>query len=245
MGPGASEARSKVVSVVLMMGAFLTSLIVMGCGGGAKETAQQSSASQAAPPASPQGAPAQDSTGASQGASIPLVDSRGNVVPGMPPAASPAEAGGGLTWTVPPSWIEEPPASSMRQAQYALPAAPGDPEPGQCAVFYFGAGQGGDIQGNVDRWAAQFADAAGKHPAPIVTEGTVAGRKVMKVTTVGTYTPSPMMGGDMTPKPQQMLLGAIVEGPDSNWFFKCTGPKKTVELHRSEFDALIASVRTR
>jgi len=161
------------------------------------------------------------------------------------PSAAPAEAGGSLTWTVPASWIEEPPASSMRKAQYSLPAAPGDPEPGQCAVFYFGVGQGGDIQGNVDRWAAQFADAAGGHPAPKVTEGSVAGRKVMKVTTEGTYTPSPMMGGDMTPKPGQMLLGAIVEGADSNWFFKCTGPKKTVQMHRKEFDALIDSVRTR
>jgi hypothetical protein len=220
---------------LLMMGVFLTSLLMMGCGGGAKENAQQSSA----PPASPQA-----SAGVSQGSSIPLVDSRGNVVPGMPSAA-PAGAGDGLTWTVPASWVEEPPASSMRKAQYSLPAAPGDPEPAQCAVFYFGAGQGGDIQGNVDRWAAQFADAAGGHPAPTVTEGTVGGRKVMRVTTEGTYTPSPMMGGDMTPKSGQMLLGAIVEGSDSNWFFKCTGAKKTMELHRKEFDALIESVRSR
>ena len=235
---GVTGARRKASAAVLMVAAFL----VLGCGGGAKENPQENSASSAAAPAPPSGAPAQAPTGAPSGSAIPLVDSRGNLVPGMPSAA-PAEAGGSLTWTVPASWIEEPPASSMRKAQYSLPAALGDPEPGQCAVFYFGAGQGGDIQGNVDRWAAQFADAAGGQPAPKVTEGTVAGRKVMKVTTEGTYTPSPMMGGDLTPRPGQMLLGAIVEGPDSNWFFKCTGPKKTVQLHRKEFDALIDSVR--
>jgi len=233
-----SHARFGIGPAALTMTALL---IMMGCGGGADQTAQ-SSAPPAAPPASPHGDQAPAAAGAPSQSSIPLVDSRGNLVPGMPPAA-PAEAGGGLTWTVPASWIEEPPASSMRKAQYSLPAAPGDPEPGQCAVFYFGVGQGGDIQGNVDRWAAQFADAAGGHPAPKVTEGTVAGRKVMKVTTEGTYTPSPMMGGDLTPRPGQMLLGAIVEGPDSNWFFKCTGPKKTVQMHRKEFDALIDSVR--
>ncbi len=213
---------------------LIAALSGVACGGGSEQASGKSST----PPAPEPSAPASDS-------SIPLVDSRGNVVPGMPSAA-PAEAGsGGLIWTVPSTWIEEPPASSMRKAQYSLPAAPGDPEPAQCAVFYFGAGQGGDIQGNVDRWAAQFADAAGGHPMPRVTETTVAGRKVMKVTTEGTYTPSPMMGGDRTPKPGQMLLGAIVEGTDSNWFFKCTGPKKTVELHRKEFDDLIDSVRTR
>ena len=161
----------------------------------------------------------------------------------MPASAPPQGGGGDLTWTKPATWVEETPSSSMRKAQYSLPAAAGDPEAGQCAVFYFGTGQGGDIQGNVDRWAAQFADAKGGHPSPTVTQGTVAGMKVMKVVTEGTYTPSPMMGGDGTPKPGQMLLGAIVEGPDSNWFFKCTGPKKTVEAHRKEFDALIDSVR--
>ena len=238
MSAGVTGACRGAASGVLM----LAVLQLMGCGGGAKENPQEASASAAPSQAAQSGAPA-PSPGASSGSAIPLVDSRGNMVPGMPSAA-PSAASGGLTWTVPSSWLEEPPASSMRKAQYSLPAAPGDPEPGQCAVFYFGVGQGGDIQGNVDRWAAQFADAAGGHPTPSVTEGTVAGRKVMKVTTEGTYTPSPMMGGDLTPRPGQMLLGAIVEGPDSNWFFKCTGPKKTVQMHRKEFDALINSVRT-
>ena len=70
----------------------------------------------------------------------------------------------------------------------------------------------------------------------------VAGMKVMKVTTSGTYTPSPMMGGDTTPRPDFVLLGAIVEGADANWFFKCTGPRKTMESRRKEFDALIESI---
>ena len=42
---------------------------------------------------------------------------------------------------------------------------------------------------------------------------------------------------------ERSLLGAIVEGPDSNWFFKCTGPSKTMQAHRKEFDALVESVR--
>jgi hypothetical protein len=131
----------------------------------------------------------------------------------------------------------------MRKAQYALPAAAGDPEGGQCAVFYFGPGQGGDIQANIDRWASQLTDASGGHPTPTVAESNVGGRKVLKVSMEGTYTNSPMMGGDSAPKPGTLLLGAIVEGADANWFFKCTGPKKTMESRRQEFDSLIASVR--
>jgi hypothetical protein len=78
-----------------------------------------------------------------------------------------------------------------------------------------------------------------------VTQSVVAGRKVLKVSMEGTYASSPMMGGDTAPKPGTLLLGAIVEGPDANWFFKCTGPKKTMEARRKEFDALIDSVHSR
>ena len=40
-----------------------------------------------------------------------------------------------------------------------------------------------------------------------------------------------------------MLLGAIVQGPDANWFFKLTGPRDTIEANRSGFDSLIGSMR--
>ena len=133
----------------------------------------------------------------------------------------------------------------MRRAQYAVPKAPGDPEDGECAVFYFGPGQGGDVQANLDRWASQFGDSPGGKPVPSATPGMVAGMKVLKVSIEGTYKPSGMMAGDTTPRPGTLLLGAIVEGPDANWFFKCTGPRKTMESHRKEFDAMIDSVRSR
>ena len=144
---------------------------------------------------------------------------------------------------MPAGWATETPSSEMRKAQYAIPAAAGDAEGGQCAVFYFGPGQGGDIQSNVDRWATQFTGAGG-HPTPAITETMVGGRKVLKVTMEGTYNASTMTGGDAVPKPGTLLLGAIVEGPDSNWFFKCTGPAKTMQEHRKEFDALVESVRS-
>lgn len=212
-----------------------TALMVVGCGGKKSESESRTAA------AAPAG---QQPTGSQAGGSgsIPLVDSRGNPVPGMPSATGTTQQAEGLVWTIPSGWTEEPPSSSMRKAQYSIPAAAGDPEPGQCAVFYFGAGQGGDVKGNVDRWAAQFADASGGHPTPQISEGRVSGLKVMRVSTEGTYSPGAMSGGDTTPKPGQMLLGAIVEGADSNWFFKCTGPKKTIEANRAAFDSLVESI---
>jgi hypothetical protein len=39
----------------------------------------------------------------------------------------------------------------MRVAQYQLPAAEGDTEAASLVVFYFGAGEGGSVQANLDR----------------------------------------------------------------------------------------------
>ena len=48
--------------------------------------------------------------------------------------------------------------------------------------------------------------------------------------------------GPKTPKPGYKLLGAIVEGPGGNVFFKLTGPAKTVEAARADFNKLLKGV---
>jgi hypothetical protein len=40
-----------------------------------------------------------------------------------------------------------------------------------------------------------------------------------------------------------MLLGAIAQGPDANWFFRATGPRGTMESQRAAFEAMIRSIR--
>jgi hypothetical protein len=39
------------------------------------------------------------------------------------------------------------------------------------------------------------------------------------------------------------LLGAIVEAPAGNVFFKLTGPAATIAAAQADFDALVASIR--
>ena len=76
-----------------------------------------------------------------------------------PPTSAPVATGADqLSWETPTGWIEEPPANAMRQAQYLVPGEGGD---GQCVVFYFGAGQGGGVHANADRWADQFSQPDG------------------------------------------------------------------------------------
>ncbi len=39
------------------------------------------------------------------------------------------------------------------------------------------------------------------------------------------------------------LVGAIVEAPEGNVFFKLTGPAPTVAAAQADFDALVASIQ--
>ncbi|HEV8201019.1 MAG TPA: hypothetical protein VGS03_13445 [Candidatus Polarisedimenticolia bacterium] len=171
-----------------------------------------------------------------------LVPSHGPIVEGAPQA--PAQPTG-LAWKAPASWKATTPTNQMRKAQYALPAAAGDPPEGECVVFYFGPGQGGDVQANVERWRNMFTGADGGPGPSKVGELKVGGRTVTRVEASGTYTPTAMGAGSEPPpaKPGWMMLGAVVPGPEANWFFRCTGPKKTIEAERANFDALLTSIR--
>ena len=173
----------------------------------------------------------------------PPLDSAGDATRAI---AGTVAAGGqgdqGLAWTAPAGWVSEPPANEMRRAQYRVHGLRGDAE---CVVFYFGPGQGGDPRANAERWASQFVNADGSPAASALKtrEAEAGGLDVLFVETHGTYQAGMMAGGAGQAKPGYALLGAIVEGPDANWFFKLTGPAATVDAQRAAFGAMIASMK--
>ena len=128
----------------------------------------------------------------------------------------------------------------MRKASYQVPGASADAEPGELAVFHFGRDQGGSIEANVDRWAMQFpnVDRKSVKQSQRNTKGLV--QHIVEIEE-GTFS-SGMPGGPSAPKTGWALLGAIVEGPDGNWFFKLTGPRATVGAARSEFFTMLDGV---
>jgi hypothetical protein len=181
----------------------------------------------------------------------------GDLPPGHPATGGAMPAGGAMmpsvdpntgqgasaiAWTTPAGWIAEPPANSMRRAQYRVPGAAGD---GECVVFYFGPGQGGSPMANAERWASQFTNAQGQPATDTMKTSTevVNGAQLLHVEARGTYLSGGMMGDPVVPKPGSALLGAVVAGPDANWFFKFTGPEATVEAQRTAFQELLRSVR--
>ncbi len=148
-------------------------------------------------------------------------------------------ASGPVKWTAPARW-EAKPASGMRAATYIIPAAKGDSEGAECPVFINIAG---GVQANIDRWVGQFEKTDG---APVQKQETINGLPVTTVDVSGSFKGGgPMMGTGQSsgPKGGYRLLGAIVEGPEGEVFFKLTGPAKTVAAAQEEFQAMLKSLK--
>ncbi len=147
---------------------------------------------------------------------------------------------------LPEGGVSEPPASRMRRAQIRIPAAEGQ-ESGSVAVFHF-PGQGGDVQGNIDRWYGQFVQPDGSATKTKAEQRTVkvGDLDVIVVSVTGThlFARSPMMmQGEIDKLTDYRLLGAIVPTSDGPWFFKAVGPKATIDAHAAGFDKLVQSFR--
>lgn len=184
---------------------------------------------------------AASSPGSSATAAQPPVAPGAAVVPGAPAANGlPAVE---ITWVDPPGLRRVPPKSAMRKASYEVPRAKGDTEDGELAVFYFGPGQGGGIDANVDRWVKQFADVA---PGDVKRADRQANGLRQHTVEIGngTFDAGQMaMGAPGGPKKNYALDGAIVEAPSGAYFFKMTGPARTIAAAHGAFLQLLDSVR--
>ncbi len=133
----------------------------------------------------------------------------------------------------------------MRIATYRIHAIAGDPEDAECAVYFFGSGQGGTVEANLDRWAHQFTSSDGQSvSSPAKQEKRVVnGLTVSTLVVSGTYLGAGgMMGQEQVKKPHFRMDAAIVEAPDGLVFFKLIGPLNTVAAAESDFHSLLASL---
>ena len=130
----------------------------------------------------------------------------------------------------------------MRAATYPVAPAQGDQDAAECVVYFFGLGQGGSIQANIDRWEGQFKTPGGKSVPAKVTKSTIHGLPVTTIDVSGEYSG---MAGPAAAAPVRVsgyrLLGAIVESPGGNVFIKFTGPAKTMAANQPKFQQLLES----
>jgi hypothetical protein len=190
----------------------------MGCGDSNVETIDRNETAHQQTPGQPGQKPAQETDGATAAAA-------------------------GVTWTIPSAW-EIGPERRMRIATYLIGGSTSNTD---CAVFYFGEGQGGAVQANIDRWIGQFKQPDGSESSDAATlvEREIGGLSVTTIDLTGTYTAS--MGGPMSgrteDRPGWRMLGAIVEAPEGPVFFKLTGPEETVEAATHDFQEMLTSLK--
>ena len=165
--------------------------------------------------------------------------SKNSVTVGSNSAAAPSSSSrmqkdiaGELRYKVPAGWATEKPTSDMRFAQYKLPKAEGDGEDALLVVYYFGQGQGGPAQANIDRWINQIHQPDGRpSKEKAKTDSmTINGLSVNTVDVTGNY--SGGMSPDSAPadnKSIYRLRAAVIDTPKGSYFVKLTGPEKTID----------------
>jgi hypothetical protein len=161
-------------------------------------------------------------------------------------AATPQDtkpSAGGLSWEANKPLLARTPKSSMRAAEYGVE---GDSQ-AELSVFYFGPGQGGEVDANITRWLGQITQPDGSDTAQKQkrSEATSSGIAVTMVEAQGIYGGGMGMPGAPAAEPitDAILLGAIASGPQGPVFFKLVGPGAAIERARPAFKALIDSLR--
>ena len=170
----------------------------------------------------------------------PVLSAQPSPVAATPaPAASMQQEPLHITWIDPPAFKRVPPSNPMRKAAFVVPRAEGDTEDGELTVFYFGPGQGGSIDANVDRWVKQFGEVK---PGDVKRADRDANGLRQHTVELEKGNFNGGMGGGK-PKDNYGLVGGIVETPSGAYFFKMTGPSNTVKKAKADFYKLLDSIK--
>lgn len=159
-------------------------------------------------------------------------------------ASAPGTGAQTLRYDAPDEWTEQASPSPMRVTQFQLPRVAGDAEDVELVVFYFG-GSGGSVDANLERWVSQMEQPDGRSSFDVAsTTGFDAdGLAVTLLDVPGTYVAAVRPGaGERLNKPDFRLLAAVVETPAGPYFFKLTGPARSVARWDRPFTAFLRTV---
>jgi len=150
------------------------------------------------------------------------------------PATQPLKVGP-FTFAVPSPWKKSEEPRPMSQGTIELPGKDG--AAGLSASFYhFGPGQGGDLDGNIQRWQGMFQ--ASPEPKTVKEEMEFGKEKATLVSITGTYT-----GSRFTPEPEPRvgytLLAAVLPSADGDVYVRLVGPEAGVAAAKEDFKKLL------
>jgi hypothetical protein len=139
----------------------------------------------------------------------------------------------GYQTTVPSSWVARPPASTMRLAEYVVPTdASGSAE---VVAYFFGRGQGGNVEANLARWKAQFSTGEGSPVPGTIVRDSAGPFPITFAEYRGNYRRGIGMGSSDSVRVGQTLIAGIAETPRGTLFIQLFGNSARVAREKAAF----------
>jgi hypothetical protein len=147
---------------------------------------------------------------------------------------------GEFLFQAPDGWVKKAQPRAMSKGGLTFTPSGEGFEPVDADFYHFGAGQGGGVEANVQRWKGQFDTSEG---APQASEEKLesGGRSATVLHLKGTYLEGGPFQRNKTKRPGYALLGAILPSEAGAVFIKMTGPEKSVEAAKDAFKKLFGS----
>jgi hypothetical protein len=151
---------------------------------------------------------------------------------------------GDLKFTIPSRWKIGMVESPALGGQWRVPPLHGEGEGGEVVVFYFGPGVGGTAEDNIAAWIGTMFTAEGHPAAALRKHHTTGGHQISQVVIFGTYNQVVSLPGvPPVPKSNYGLLGAVIENPQGNIYWRFTGPEPLITANLPLFNKVIDSVQ--
>jgi hypothetical protein len=179
------------------------------------------------------------------GAALPLA--KGDAPAKPAEAAKSSEAGKthtvtnlGVKMTVPEAWKSHETKSNLHLMQFSIPKGEGDKDDTDVSVWYFGLNGAGGVNENLQRWMDEFDPkdrklklTTGKCPSGDYTLMDISGTWDRKV-------PTPQ-GGLKIVHTNGREIAVAVKGAQGDYFYRLSGPEKTVAANLDAFRAAISA----
>lgn len=143
--------------------------------------------------------------------------------------------------TVPAGWVSRAPASTMRLAEYTIPSTPAGTA--EIVVYFFGKGQGGNVDANLERWKAQFSTTDGSPVPETITRESTGPFPLTFAEYHGSYRRGIGTGSADSLRAGQTLIAGIAETPNGTLFIQLFGTSARVAEEKPAFLQFVRGLR--
>jgi hypothetical protein len=152
-----------------------------------------------------------------------------------------------LKSTAPANWKSQPPSNKFRAYQFLVPGA-SDKDSAELVIFYFGAGSGGSVEDNINRWKGTFQAPQGKTIDQVskVEKKKIAGAELTYLDIHGTFlSKNPPFDPNAKSERRENYrrFGVFFDSKNGPYFITLTGPAATLEREKKAFDSWLESFK--